>query len=269
MGDSQEMSLNILFITQDDPFYVRLFFEEFFKAYQPLKEINGVVIGRTLGSRSPFALIRRMWGFYGPRDFFRVGMRYSALKTLGAIEESLRRTSSTGLASLCRSYGVTVLHEADINGKPFLDKVRGMGPDLILSVAASVIFKEELLGLAKHGCLNIHNGRLPRYRGMMPVFWQLYHDEERIVVTVHEMNVKIDDGRILLQREVVVETGESLDSLMRRLKKVAAHMMIEVIGQVKRGEVIYKDNPIAESSYFTFPSREDVRQFRRMGKKIL
>jgi methionyl-tRNA formyltransferase len=34
------MSFRILFITQDDPFYVRLFFEEFFETYERLHEIQ-------------------------------------------------------------------------------------------------------------------------------------------------------------------------------------------------------------------------------------
>jgi len=43
MGDGEEMSFKILFITQEDPFYVQLFFEEFFKTYPRLDEIKGVV----------------------------------------------------------------------------------------------------------------------------------------------------------------------------------------------------------------------------------
>lgn len=269
MGDGEKMSMRILFITQDDPFYVRVFFEEFFKAYQPLDEIKGVVVTKAIGKKSTFALMKQMWAFYGPLDFFRVGTRYAWEKSLGFLQDRLNLTGRSGLKQLCRGYGIEAFHEDDVNGRNFLEKAAKLDLDLIISVAASVIFKEGLLSLPKNGCLNIHNGKLPKYRGMMPVFWQVYHGETEIGITVHEMNVKIDDGRILLQDGVPVQTGETLDSLMRRMKKVAAQMIVRIIDQMKSGSVEYRENPSAESSYFSFPSREDVKAFKRKGNKIL
>jgi methionyl-tRNA formyltransferase len=67
----------ILFITQEDPFYVRLFFEAFFKQYAPLADVRGVVIAPTMGKKSMSNLIRQMFDFYGPVDFVRMGLRYT------------------------------------------------------------------------------------------------------------------------------------------------------------------------------------------------
>ena len=268
MGDGQKMSMRILFITQDDPFYVRVFFEEFFKAYEHLDEIQGVVVTKAIGKKSTFALMKQMWEFYGPPDFLRMGTRYAGERTLGFLQDRLNLTGKSGLRQLCRGYGIEAFHEDDVNGPSFLERAEKLDLDLIISVAASVIFKEGLLTLPRNGCLNIHNGRLPKYRGMMPVFWQVYHGESEIGITVHEMNVKIDDGRILLQDGVPVQPGETLDELMRRMKKVAAEMILRIIDQMKSGTVQYQENPAAESSYFSFPKREDVRAFKRRGRRI-
>jgi len=43
---------NLLFITQDDPFYVRCFFEEFFRIYANPEEIEAVVIEDPMGKRT-------------------------------------------------------------------------------------------------------------------------------------------------------------------------------------------------------------------------
>lgn len=262
------MSMRILFITQDDPFYVRIFFEEFFKSYRSLEEIKGVVFTRAIGKKSTFSLMKQMWEFYGPWHFFRVGTSYVAKKSLALLPLWLNRSGRFDLMQLCKGYGIEAFQEHDVNGRPFLEKAGTWNLDLIISVAASVIFKEALLGLPKRGCVNIHNGRLPKYRGMMPVFWQMYHGEREIGITIHEMNAKIDDGRILLQRGIPVQPGESLDSLMRRMKGVAAQMVVEVIEQMKSGSVQYRPNPSTESSYFSFPRREDVREFKRRGCRI-
>jgi methionyl-tRNA formyltransferase len=144
-----------------------------------------------------------------------------------------------------------------------------MNLDLIISVAAPVIFKKGLIELPKHGCINIHHAPLPEYRGMMPNFWQLYHGEKSVGMTIHEINPGIDDGRIILQKGVDILPGETLDSVIKRTKRIGAHFMIEAIKLIKSGNVDYKKNLATEGSYFSFPSREDVKEFKRRGKKIM
>jgi len=76
--------MKFIFITQEDPFYVKTFFENFFKNYKDLDEIEGVVICRTMGRSFP-KLLKQMYGFYGTIDFGRVGVRYLANKVLDVL----------------------------------------------------------------------------------------------------------------------------------------------------------------------------------------
>jgi len=263
------MSFRILFITQDDPFYVRLFFEEFFRRYQHLSEIKGVVIAQAMGTKSKSELARQMYDFYGPCDFFKMGLRYAAYKSLAATPGFMRSNGSYNIAQLCKNHGIHVIHESAINAEPFLSRLEGMNLDLIISVAAPSIFKQGIIAVPKHGCINIHNGKLPKYRGMLPNFWQMYQNEKSIGITIHEINPGIDDGRIILQKDVDILAGETLDSLIKRTKKIGAHFMVEAIEQIKSGDVVYKDNLATEGTYFSFPTREDVKEFKRRGKKII
>ena len=59
-------SFRIVFITQDDPFYVRCFFSEFFRIYPDLGEIQAVVIQSPFGKKSTWGLAKQMYNFYGP-----------------------------------------------------------------------------------------------------------------------------------------------------------------------------------------------------------
>ena len=269
MGNSEKMNFRVLFITQDDPFYVRLFFEEFFKIYKHLNEIKGVVITRAMGNKSLFKLARQMYDFYGPMDFLKIGLKYAGYKTVAITPSFLRKNGHYSLAHLCEHYGIQVIHESNINSMDFLDKVKRMGLDLIISVASPVIFKRDFIQIPKNGCINVHNAKLPKYRGMMPNFWQMYHNEKTIAITIHEINPKIDDGRIILQKEVDIHPGETLDSLIRRTKRIGAHFMIDAINMIKSGNVKYMGNDATQGSYFSFPTREDVIEFKRRGKRIM
>ena len=48
-------------------------------------------------------------------------------------------------------------------------------------------------------CLNLHNGPLPRYRGVNPINWALKNGETSHGVTIHEITPGVDDGPIIAQ----------------------------------------------------------------------
>jgi len=260
MGDSQAINNQprILFITQEDPFYIRIFFEEFLKNYSDKTHILGVVICPTMAKKSTIELVKQMYSFYGMRDFLRMALRYILVKVKG-----------NTLKSLCNIYNIPIYKEYNINGDVFLDYWGQRNLDVIVSVAAPKTFKKNLLNLPKWGCINIHHSKLPHYRGMMPNFWQMYHSEKNSGITVHKINSKIDEGEIILQQEITIDAGESLDSLIKRSKRRGAHSVIEALGMIREGKVVYLPNHIEKGLYFSFPTRADVLEFRRRGKKIL
>ncbi|MCG8430584.1 MAG: formyl transferase [Candidatus Omnitrophica bacterium] len=253
----ENRKIKILFVTQEDPFYIRLFFEEFFANRPPAFEVSGVVICPTLARKSTLGLARKMFSFYGPFDFSRMVLRYlSAKLTKASIE------------SVCAQAGTAVYRRERINTPEFITRWGKCGIDVIVSIAAPQIFGKELLEVPRWGCLNIHHAPLPFYRGMMPNFWQVFHGEKEVGITVHRMNERIDEGRILLQRLIPVEAGEPLDGLIKRTKRSGAHCMIEALQMIREDRVVYKENP-AEGSYFSFPTAADVAAFRKKGYRLI
>lgn len=261
--------LNILFITQEDPFYVRLFFEEFFRNYPHPEDIKGVVIAPTMGKKSAGKLMKQMYDFYGPLDFLKVGSKYAYYRFCDTISRNLPLKSFYSIEQVCRKYGVKVMHRAKVNSEDFLSELKQMKTDLVISVAAPQIFKEKLIKLPSRGCINIHNSPLPKYRGMLPNFWQMFNGEKSVGTTIHFINAGIDDGDILFQKETPIEPGESLDSLIKRTKKLGALFMIDAVLSLKKGPIKPLPNRKDEATYFTFPTKEEAKEFRRRGYRLL
>jgi methionyl-tRNA formyltransferase len=262
-------SLKLAFITQDDPFYVRIFFEEFFRTFDRLGEIKIVVIAPAMGKKKFSELLRQMYDFYGPWDFLWVGTRYVLYKLASKLPAWLRGGRFFSVEQVCRYHGVPVMHARNINDSEFLRGFAERGLDLIVSLAAPQVFREQLIGLPHRGCINIHNSKLPKYRGMLPNFWQMFHGEKTVGTTIHRINAGIDDGDILLQTETPIAERESLDALIRRTKMLGARLMIEVLQKFRTGEVPVIQNRKEDATYFTFPTRRDVAEFRRRGYRLL
>ncbi len=259
----------LLFITQEDPFYVRLFFEEFLDHYAHKEEIAGVVIAPTMGKKSLGKLMRQMYEFYGPFDFVRMGLRFVYYKLMTRLGRAWRAGRFYSIRQVCEHHRIPVLETPNINDAAFLAQLRTLKIDLVISVAAPQIFRQELLALPKRGCINIHNAKLPKYRGMLPNFWQMFNGEKAVGTTIHRINAKLDDGEILLQRESPIEPGETLDALIRRTKKFGARLMIEAVQAIREDRVQPLPNDTGEATYFSFPTKAQVREFRARGYRLM
>jgi methionyl-tRNA formyltransferase len=157
----------------------------------------------------------------------------------------------------------------DMNGEQAPDFVRREAIDLVVSVSASQIFKRPILEAPRIGCINLHNAPLPHYRGMLPNFWQMYHGEDESVLTIHEMVEDLDKGDILTQAGTTIEPDDSLDEVIRRTKHRSAEVLAETLEEVRTATARLSPLPAVEGSYFTWPTREQAREFRRRGKRLL
>lgn len=252
------MQLRVLFVTEDDPLYVIHFFEVFLEEYpRDELEVVGITVSRAF-NESKLSTARRLVRVYGVVDFVRLASRYAATK--------LRRRS---IAALAANEGIPLIGTGSVNDAAYIQKVRELRPDVIVSIAAPELFKDDLLRSARLACLNLHSGRLPRYRGMMPSFWQMLHCEPHVTVTVHEMAPRFDAGAVVGSRELPIRSADRLARVMAEGKREGARLMIRVLHACRSGSVTAHAVDLGEASYFSFPAPADVRDFRKLGHSLL
>jgi methionyl-tRNA formyltransferase len=264
--------MNIIFFTQDDPFFVKIFFDEFFKLHKPIEEIKAIVISSPLGKKNTMKLARQMYSFCGFIDFLRIGMKYAFIKVASknCLEKSIPVNISKrySLKQLARAYGIDVFERNDLNSQSCRELLQQYDPDLLISIAAPIIFKEDLIKLPRLDCINVHNAPLPNYKGMLPSFWQLYYGEKNSGITVHKIDKGIDTGDIIRQESIPIDDHETLHDLIVKTKKMGAKIIQEVIEDFRVGKINYTRMK-GKGSYFTFPTRKDVLEFRKRGRKLL
>jgi len=258
---SEELSIAI--VTQDDPFYISAFFGPFLEEAPRCGITTRLVIITSSFGESRWRLAQRMWSFYGPIGFARKAFAYATIR----LKEKIGGRPAS-VHKIVRAHGIMVRRVDNVNDPALIEDLKGLGLDVILSVSAPQLFKSDLLSVPRWGCVNIHAARLPKYRGMMPNFWALYHGEPAAAVTVHLMDQKIDRGQILRQGDVEIRADDTLHDLMIRSKIEAARVAVQALTQVRDGTIVLRDAEGA-GSYFSFPSREHVRELRRRGKRLM
>jgi methionyl-tRNA formyltransferase len=260
--------MRLILVTQAEPFFTRHFFRRFLSQY-PAGDILGIVIQSTFNKQNRADVIKQAMGFFGLWGFFIMGLRFIGLRLAGTFSSIMGKGSLTSVESIACSHGVPILPFKSVNSDEFQEFIRGESIDLVVSVAASEIFKDEALNTPRLGCINIHSAPLPRYRGMMPNFWVLYNGEKKAWVTIHRMAEKLDNGPIIIQEGFDIIPGESYVSLATRSKEFAAGLLIKCIGILESGSIEYLPNNTAKATYFTFPTPQESRAFRKRGGRIV
>jgi len=248
--------VNIAFLTTEDPIYLPSFYERVLSVYgNQTREV--CVVPPLYKGQTPS---RAAWRYY--RTFGLDGVRGLVAQI---VQAKWRKCS---IASVCSRYGVACEVVPDVNAPAFLEHLREIGTDVIVSVSCPQLFKRELIDLPVLGCLNIHGAALPLYRGVMPSFWMLANGEQRAGVSIYFVNEKIDAGELCGQRIFDIHPDETLDAFIRRSKDVAAELLVEVLRQLEDERLTRTPLDLSQGSYYSWPDKAAVRRFHAAGRRL-
>jgi methionyl-tRNA formyltransferase len=253
----------VVFVCPEEPSVMPLFFE---RVIPPLRaQIAAIAVVSPIYKRSSWLRQARQFAdAFGVREFVLEAFGYLRYKIADLLPFGRRYS----VKRIARAGGLRLLTPESVNDADFLQELRALEPDLVISVSCPQIFGRELLELPRLGCINVHSALLPDYRGMLPTFWVLAEGEDHTGVTVHFMSPGIDGGEIIAQRRLDISPEETLHSLMRRSKAAAAELILETVAAFRDGAVATTPNPADEGSYYSFPQRDDVLRFKALGRAL-
>lgn len=257
--------MRILIITEEDEFYIPLSIEHILKKCS--HEIVGVVCVRSPISLGTYKMAKKFFNVFGFLPMLSHGLRLIKAKFLNTLPQLNFTGQHYSVKSVCQEYNMPYSHCDNLNSQSFLQHCRELNIELIASVSPSQIFKEDLINLPKHGCINIHTAKLPKYRGLYPTYWAMAHGEKTLGVSIHYIEKGIDTGKIILQDELEIPSNATLDYMLKTTKLKGAELLLEAINQIDVGKVeaYYAEG---QGSYFSFPTAESYKRFKSLGHKL-
>ncbi len=163
------------------------------------------------------------------------------------------------LAGLAKDYNIPVYYPENINDRKWVDLLKDLSPDVILSCYFRQMIKEEILSVSRIAAVNLHGSLLPKYRGRCPVNWQLVHGERVSGVTLHHMVVKPDAGDIVGQEAVQVSPRDTAITLFKRLEDAAERVLRRFIPMLLDGTAPRIPQDHSKATYFGGRRPEDGR----------
>jgi len=140
----------------------------------------------------------------------------------------------------------------------FAKKLQAKSYKLFIIASYGKIIPKEILGLPKHGTLNVHPSLLPKFRGPSPVQSAILEDERETGVTIMLVDEEIDHGPTVAQKSVAVENWPPKANV---LKKILAYeggrLLAEIIPQWIKGKITPEEQDHNKATYTKIIKKED------------
>jgi methionyl-tRNA formyltransferase len=260
--------MNIVIISQRAPLYLPFFLDKVCKAIKNENiNISALVCMSPYTKANLFIELKKRIEFYGFISFIKL----SLLIILNKFKALFFKKSKTcySIDNVIEKYNITEIKTDNVNDSVFIQQLKKLKVDVIVSIACPQIFKKDIIETPNLCCINYHTAMLPKFRGRQPLFWALYHNEKSSGVSVHEMDVKIDNGKILAQKEYLIDENDTLNDLYYKSMEKGLDCLMDSFQVLLKNSDIRIINNAEEASYFSFPTKEEAKEFRKKGKKFI
>lgn len=165
-----------------------------------------------------------------------------------------------------RARGKQVWRLPSINGGEAEQLVRTLGVDLLINARTRFIYKPAILGAPRLGCINVHHGLLPEQRGTMCDLWAL-RERRPAGFSIHRMTPEIDDGEVLVSRQVSDGSDRDYLAYLARSSRVELEVLQGVLDDIDRAQAVRGVPNVAPPglAHYATPGRAQIGAFKRSG----
>jgi methionyl-tRNA formyltransferase len=180
------------------------------------------------------------------------------------------RSTPPAAAVWARERGVRLRQPERLKGnEAFLTALRELDLDVAVTAAYGKILPSALLGVPRHGVLNVHASLLPAYRGAAPVQWALIDGCHETGVSIMQTETGLDTGPVRHVRRIPIAPDDDAVTLMAKLAHLGADALEEALDLLALGALPSVPQDDEAASYAPRLTRDDGRvRWHEAGARI-
>lgn len=149
------------------------------------------------------------------------------------------------------------------------EEIINLGADIIVTCAYGQIIPKAILDAPRFGCINVHGSLLPKLRGGAPIHWAIINGEEKTGMTIMYMDVKMDSGDIISQKETIISEDDNLESLYDRMSLIGRDLLLDTLPSIIAGtNERIKQNEDEVTFGFNVKREEEHLDFTKSAKEV-
>lgn len=119
------------------------------------------------------------------------------------------------------------------------------------------ILPANILNKTRLGMFNLHASSLPKYKGAMPLYWQIRHGETESELSLIKVESSVDSGDIALQMPLSIHPLDTLQSLTATVAAQTPILVEQFIERLSSDSLVLKPQ-VGDSTFAPRPSQQDL-----------
>ena len=157
-------------------------------------------------------------------------------------------------------HGIPVYQPESYKDPETLKLMRELKPDLMVMAYMIQFVPEEARNIPTHGSICFHPSLLPRHRGPSSINWPIIWGETKTGLTWFFPDDGLDEGDILLQREVEIGPDDTLgDVYFKKIFPLGVETALEAIDLIRSGNPPRIKQDESQATYESWCRKKDAR----------
>lgn len=145
--------------------------------------------------------------------------------------------------------GIPVLQPESLKSPDSIAALKAFRPDYLVVIAYGQILSQEVIGIPRKACINVHASLLPRHRGASCVQAAIDAGDAETGVTIMHVVRKLDAGDIILQEKLPLKGIETADELHDMLAELAPKALMQALQNLESGKALREEQDEQLASY--------------------
>lgn len=169
------------------------------------------------------------------------------------------------------AWGIPVYQPLSLKDPEMTNLIRKMEPDLMVVISYGKIIPEAIYSIPPLGTINLHASLLPRYRGASPIQQSLLNGDSKTGISIQKINHRLDEGNLLLSKEIAIEQEDHYVSLRKKLSELSAEILKEYLDALKQGKSLPEFPQAGEPSFCRKITREQglIRWHEQSAEEVV
>src|SRR4029079_2114173 len=139
-------------------------------------------------------------------------------------------------------------------------EMRALKPDLMVMAYMIIFVPESVRSIPRHGSICFHPSLLPKHRGPSSINWPIAMGATKTGLPWFWPNDGLDEGDILLQREVAIGPDETLgDVYFKKIFPLGLETTLDAIELIRAGNPPHIKQDDSKASYESWFRRDNAR----------
>jgi methionyl-tRNA formyltransferase len=170
-----------------------------------------------------------------------------------------RRVEPSPVAAFAGELGLEILTPDRPRDPDFQARLRDIAPDCCPVTAYGALLPEAVLGIPRHGWVNLHFSVLPAWRGAAPVQHAILHGDDITGATTFHIVRELDAGPVFGVLTEPIRPTDTAGDLLDRLAVAGASLLVATLDGIEDGTLRALPQPAEGVSFAPKLTPADAR----------